>query len=45
MNNKDSLLKELDNCVFNLTDEKSGMNMLHLAEAPGSFVQSIISYT
>lgn len=30
--------------LFNLTDEKSGMNMLHLAEAPGSFVQSIISY-
>jgi 23S rRNA U2552 (ribose-2'-O)-methylase RlmE/FtsJ len=30
--------------LFNLTDKKSGMNMLHLAEAPGSFVQSIISY-
>lgn len=30
--------------LLKITDEKKSMNMLHLAEAPGSFVQAIISY-
>ena len=30
--------------LFQLTDEKSSMNMIHLAEAPGSFVQALLAY-
>lgn len=30
--------------LFKLIDDKKSLNMLHLAEAPGSFVQAILSY-
>lgn len=30
--------------LLKITDDNKSMNMLHLAEAPGSFVQAIISY-
>ena len=30
--------------IFNVANEKDGMNILHLAEAPGSFVQATLYY-